>query len=166
MLPVPKMMVATLTTGPLVRAFPHACGTPMSDQLPSPAARSGDEPEPAAIQAVLALAGAELGLAVAREVMRWRSDHEQYTDCWVDAEGKLTGYYYGHPFSPYRDRNALAEVWKRLDGLGLRERYLACIGLLLQFLHGETRRLDAWTLHTCDTELACRAALLAVRMRG
>jgi hypothetical protein len=120
----------------------------------------------AVIREVARLAGPELGLAVAREVMQWRSDHEQYTDCWVNAEGKLTGYYYGHPFSPYRDRNALAEVWKRLDALGLRARYLECIAMLVRAEHGDDLSVDAWTLHTCSTELACRAALFAVRTAG
>lgn len=120
----------------------------------------------AAIGEVARLTGAELGMAVAHEVMQWRSDHEQHTDCWVDADGKLTGYYYGRPFSPYRDRNALAEVWKRIDALGLRARYLECIDVLLRAQNGDDLSVDPWTLHTCGTELACRAALLAVRAAG
>ncbi len=95
--------------------------------------------------------------------MQWRSDHEQFPDSWVDAEGKLTGYYYGHPFSPYRDRNALAEVWKRIDALGLRARYLEFLGVLQRAEHGDDLAADPWMLLTCGTEVACRATVLAVR---
>jgi hypothetical protein len=154
MLTVSKVMVVSALAGPAARTFPAA-----EPQMP-------DSPQNAAIREVVRLSGAELGLAVAREVMHWRSDHEQYTDCWVDADGKLTGYYYGHPFSPYRDRNALAEVWKRIDVLGLRARYLECLDALLRAAHGDDFVGDGWALHTCGTELACRAALLAVRTSG
>jgi hypothetical protein len=152
MLSVP-MVTKLAPAGRAVRIFSAATGFQMQDP----------QQNAAAIREVALLAGAELGLAVAREVMQWRSDHEQYPDCWVDAEGKLTGYYYGHPFSPYRDRNALAEVWKRIDALGLRARYLEFLTMLLRAEHGDDLAVDAWTLHTCGTESACRAAVLAVR---
>ena len=155
MFAVPKMMVVSVLIGHAGRTFPAPAGPQMQD-LP----QNADT-----IREVAHLTGAELGLAVAQEVMQWRSDHEQHIDCWVDAEGKLTGYYYGHPFSPYRDRNALAEVWKRIDALGLRARYLECIGVLLRAEPGDDHPVDTWALHTCGTELACRAALLAVRGR-
>jgi len=122
-----------------------------------------DQPDAAAIESVQDLSGADLGMAVAREVMQWRSDHEQFADCWVDANDQLTGYYYGHPFSPYRDRNALAEVWKRIDELKLRRQYLECLSLLLQVESGSNQPADAWTLHVCRPEPASRAAVLAVR---
>lgn len=153
MLCVPKIKVAH--AGHAVRMFPTAGGPEMQD--PQHSAN--------AIREVARLSGAELGMAVAREVMQWRSDHEQHPDCWVDAAAKLTGYYYGHPFSPYRDRNALAEVWKQIDALGLRARYLECIGVLIHAEQGDDHPVDGWALHTCGTELACRAALLAVRGR-
>lgn len=158
MFSVPQFRMAPASAGRMVRAFSNAAVVHMQDQPQNVPAEKRALPDVAAIRDVERLSGAELGMAVARELMQWHSDHEQYTDCWVDSAGKLTGYYYGHPFSPYRDRNALGEVWKRIDALGLREHYLACIGAL----HGE-RALDAWTLHTCAPELACRAALLAVR---
>jgi hypothetical protein len=154
MLSWPKMTVATVLAGTSARTFPAAAAGP---PMPDP------QQNAAAIREVAHLAGAELGLAVAREVMHWRSDHEQFADCWVDENGKLTGYYYGHPFSPYRDRNALAEVWKRIDALGLRDRYLQWLDWLLHADHGDDAKVGSWTLHTCGTELACRAALLAVR---
>jgi len=95
--------------------------------------------------------------------MCWRSDHEQYADCWVDENDKLTGYYYGRPFSPYRDRNALAEVWKRIDALKLRPQYLHYLELLLRLESGDDGAAYAWALHICSPELASRAAVLAVR---
>lgn len=115
-----------------------------------------------AVAGVTQLTRNELGLRVAIEVMNWHSDHEQFADCWVDADGKLTGYYYGRPFSPYRDRNALVEVWKRLEALKLQDVYVRSLGLLLEAQAGAEAN-PAWALHTCDPEIACRAALLAVR---
>jgi hypothetical protein len=144
--------------------YPGAPGTAvMQDATPNAAPEGEAGRESSARSPVEALSGSELGMAVAREVMRWHSDHEQFTDCWVTEEGKLTGYYYGRPFSPYRDRNALAEVWKRLDALGLRARYMECLESVLGAATLEDRPVDAWSLHTCNPEIACRAAVLAVR---
>jgi hypothetical protein len=144
--------------------WPQPVGLPVMDA-------SGDQarpatpaiPDPAALAEVMHLTRADLGMRVAAEVMHWRSDHEQFADCWVDADGKLTGYYYGRPFSPYRDRNALVEVWKRIDALKLQDTYLKCLVALLGTSAEAGDINPAWALHTCDPELACRAALLAVR---
>lgn len=164
MLSVSKVVVVAGPTGRASRMFPNAPGPLMEDLDKVAANERFEPPDAAAIREVEKLSGAELGMAVAREVMRWRSDHEQFADCWVDTDGKLTGYYYGRPFSPYRDRNALAEVWKRLEALHLRTRYMRCVELLLQAPSGDHHVIDAWALHTCGPEVACRAALLAVRM--
>ena len=77
--------------------------------------------------------------------------------------GKLTGYYYGHPFSPYRDRNALVEVWKRIDALGLRARYIQILEQSLRMTAGGDQQVDFWSVHTVSPDIACRAAILAVR---
>jgi len=163
MLSVSKIVMVPGPAGRASRGFPTAGGSSMQDPDNQTADGSGP-PDAAALRAVEQLAGAELGMAVAREVMQWRSDHEQFADCWVDADNKLTGYYYGHPFSPYRDRNALAEVWKRIDALGLRARYVRCLTALQPPQPDDGGVSEAWALHTCCPELACRAALLAVRL--
>ncbi len=156
-------MVVPAPAGRAGRTFPNAAVPIMMDPEKPAAEQRQNEAETSGNQDVLILSGPELGMAVAREVMHWRSDHEQFADCWVDDRDRLTGYYYGRPFSPYRDRNALAEVWKRIDELGLRSRYLACLDSVLGAALAEGRAVDAWSLHTCHPEVACRAALLAVR---
>jgi hypothetical protein len=149
------LTIVPAPAGRAARIFPAPAGFEMSDSHLSAAA----------LRDVAHLSGAELGMAVAHEVMQWRSDHEQHPDCWVSSDGVLTGYYYGHPFSPYRDRNALAEVWKRIDALGLRARYVECLRSVLSTAPGLDAAADEWALHTCSPELACRAAVLAVRCR-
>lgn len=164
MLTVSQVGTRAAPAGRSARGFHIATDSPMPDTGQDAGDNRQPIPDPAAVKAVERLAGSELGMAVAHEVMGWRSDHEQFADCWVDADNKLTGYYYGRPFSPYRDRNALTEVWKRIDALQLRSRYLECIGLLVPSANDNGHPADAWVLHTCEPEVACRAALLAVRM--
>jgi len=100
---------------------------------------------------------------VATEVMGWRLDHDAYTDSWIDADGKLTGYYYGRPFSPYRDRNALKEVLDRIESLGLCDAYLEELRGLLDADADVLENTVMWALHTCPPDLACLAAIRAVR---
>lgn len=118
-----------------------------------------------AVLEVLSLKGRELGLKVAQDVMRWRLVSDSMTQTWVDEEGALTGYYNGRPFSPYRDRNALVEVWLRIKSLGLQTIYT---GQLVRLLSEGTvgPEADSWAVHTCSPETACRAALLAVQIAG
>lgn len=160
---MPKLTLVEPPPGkrePVVTGVNH---TLMSDhKQPAPGPHDGSRNRSESRDTTV-LAGADLGLAVAREVMGWHSDHEQYTDCWVTADGRLTGYYYGRPFSPYRDRNALAEVWKRVEALGLRARYVEALESLLAATQDPDQPIGTWSLHTCNPELACRAALLAVR---
>ena len=116
-----------------------------------------------AIATIGGLTGHELGLAVASEVMGWRLVPGGFGEIWIDAEGNLTGYYNGRPFSPYRDRNALASVWERVASLGLTAAYIRFLSILIDDQQDE-RGADPWTMHCCDPDLACRAALLAVRI--
>lgn len=109
------------------------------------------------------LSGTDLGMCVAREVMGWRLDCDQITDSWVDENDKLTGYYYGRPFSPYRDRNALREVLRRIEQLGMRDEFLERLTRMMAIDSSERTGVAAWALLTCPPELACRAAILTVR---
>lgn len=120
---------------------------------------------PEVVLAVLSITGRELGLKVAHEVMGWHLVSDSMTQTWVDEEGELTGYYNGRPFSPYRDRNALVEVWLRIKSLGLETVYTdQVVRLLSESSMGPYA--DSWTMHTCSPETACRAALLAVQIGG
>lgn len=118
---------------------------------------------PEVVLEVLSFKGRELGLKVAQKVMGWRLVSDSMTQTWVDEEGELTGYYNGRPFSPYRDRNALVEVWLRIKTLGLETIYAdQLVRLLSEGSVGP--EVDSWAVHTCSPESACRAALLAVQI--
>lgn len=118
---------------------------------------------PEVVLEVLSFKGRELGLKVAQKVMGWRLVSDSMTQTWVDEEGELTGYYNGRPFSPYRDRNALVEVWLRVKALGLETIYAdQLVRLLSEGSVGP--EVDSWAVHTCSPESACRAALLAVQI--
>jgi len=141
------------------RVFPSA--GPISVIEPAPPVKDGAA---LAVVEVEELKGRELGLKVAREVMGWRLVSDAMMEAWVDGEGELTGYYNGHPFSPYRDRNALEEVWHQVEHLGLQTVYSMHLSGLLSSGNEEGIEVDRWMLHTCRPETACRAALLAVRL--
>lgn len=118
---------------------------------------------PEVVLEVLSLKDQELGLKVAQDVMGWRLVSDSMTQTWVDEDGELTGYYNGRPFSPYRDRNALVEVWLRIKSLGLQTIYTGQLVRLLS--EGPVGpEVDSWTVHTCSPETDCRAALLAVHI--
>ena len=116
-----------------------------------------------AIASLGGISGHDLGLAVASEVMAWRLAPGGFGEVWVDADGELTGYYNGRPFSPYPDRNALSAVWDRIARLNLTAVYLRFLSRLIEDRQDDGLA-DPWAMHCCDPDLACRAALLAVRI--
>lgn len=122
-----------------------------------------DTPDEIQVEETLRLTGPELAVCIATEVMDWRLMQDGNTGSWMTAQDEPAGYYYGHPFRPYRDRNILMDVLKRIDELALRDRYMEQLMDLLSSPATEAGRCDLWSLHTVDPHVASCAALLAVR---
>jgi hypothetical protein len=114
-------------------------------------------------EVVLRLTGAELAVCVATEIMDWRLENDGSAGSWHTAQGEPAGYYYGRPFRPHRDRNALALVWERIEQLQLREAYMEQLLELISLLDSPTEQNGLWSFHVVDPRLASCAALLAVR---
>lgn len=112
---------------------------------------------------VLRLTGVELAVCVATEVMDWRLDRGGNKGGWVTAQDSPAGYYFGRPFRPHRDRNALAEVLVRVEKLGLCDDYMNQLLELISLVESPAEQNGLWTFHVVDPRLACCAALMAIR---